>query len=257
MDTAGITEALKSITLAAGPIFDRGGESVITVKGDADYVTRVDFEVQKYMISALSSAFPDYRIMSEESENAELDKSCPTFILDPVDGTTNLIHHYRQSAVSTGLAYGGRVVAGVVWNPFSNELFYAFEGGGAYLWKERISVSSTKELKNSLVAIGTSPYEKRTTAKNFDIYRRIFENAVDIRRSGSAALDLCYTAAGRTEAFAEQNLKPWDFAAGSVILTEAGGKITDWNGKELDCSRNCDVLATNGYIGKQLKAFLY
>ncbi|MCH5211099.1 MAG: inositol monophosphatase [Oscillospiraceae bacterium] len=227
----------------------------VNEKGFADFVTAVDTGVQNMLEHELAALYPDIQFMGEEGEHHKIDPSGKVWILDPIDGTTNLIYDYKMSAVSLALYAGGDIIAGIVYNPFTNEMFTAEKGKGAYLNGERIHVSSADTISKSMISIGTSPYEKERADRNFDIFKNIFKASLDIRRSGSAALDLCYVASGRTDGYMEQNLKPWDFAAGMLILSEAGGMITDYNTNPVNPLKNSDVLASNGLIHQELTEF--
>ena len=250
-------ERMKSIVLEAGKLLlDEGGASAITEKSDADFVTAVDYASQNYIKAELERYFPEAALLSEEGNNEDFVPSEYTFVLDPVDGTTNLIHRYRQSAVSLGLVRSGVSVAGVVYNPFTNELFWAVKGEGAFCNGRRMSVSPQTDFSKCVITIGTMPYYKQYADKNFDMFRRIYLDAVDIRRTGSSALDICYTADGRTEAFFERGLKAWDFAAGAVILSEAGGKLTDWEGQPLDLYSEQNVLGSNSHVHEIMLSYL-
>lgn len=228
----------------------------VTEKGAANYVTNVDFAVQDFMKQELSKRFPDIRLISEEKENKNLSSDARYWILDPIDGTTNLIHHYGLSAVSLALYEQGEITFGVVYNPFYEELFYAARGEGAYFNGEQISADNQVSFKDAVISYGSSPYEKNRAEKLFPLFYRIFMKAADFRRTGSAALDLCYVACGRQHAFIEQDLKPWDYAAGSLILTEAGGVIKKWDGSELPYLTNSDVAAATQPLAEPLTAML-
>lgn len=225
-------------------IFREMENARVTVKGAADYVTNVDLAVQNHLKSQLETAFPEIRMIAEEKENQDLNADGSYWILDPIDGTTNLIHHYKMSAVALGLYEQGEITFGVVYNPFQEELYSAAKGEGAFLNGEPIHVSSVKALADAVVAYGSSPYEKEVYGEQlFQIFHDIFMNCADFRRSGSAALDLCHVAAGRLEAYFEQNLKPWDYSAGSVILTEAGGVLRPLKEDKIPYLANADILA--------------
>ncbi len=217
-------------------------------KGRADFVTRVDFAVQDFLSKKLLELYPNYNFMGEEGEREKFDKNIPLWILDPIDGTTNLIHGYNMSAVSLALVENNEPIFGIVYNPFTEEIFTAQKGRGAYLNSKPIKVTQTATLSDSLAAIGTSPYDKELADKNFEIFKKLFLECQDIRRSGSAALDLCYIAAGKIDCYFERNLKPWDFSAGAVILQEAGGKITTIKNEKINFYENSDVVATNGIL---------
>ena len=227
----------------------------VSQKGFADFVTSVDTGVQDMLERELSAVYPDIQLLGEEGERHRIDPSGDIWILDPIDGTTNLIYDYRMSAVSLALYSGGAIEAGIVYNPFTEEMFTAQKGCGAYLNGVRIHASSAGSVSEGLISIGTSPYEKERADRNFEVFKNIFKTSLDIRRSGSAALDLCYTAAARTDGYMEQNLKPWDFAVGMLILTEAGGTVTDYDGGEINPLKNSGVLASNGHIHRELLNF--
>ena len=250
-------EIIKNIVLEAGKLFeDEDSAHNIKVKGAADFVTAVDYASERFVTAELRAHFPEAAILSEESTDVSFEPKEYTFVLDPVDGTTNLIHRYRQSAVSLGLLHNGVPVAGVVYNPFNRELFWAEKGKGAYFNGRKMTVSEETDFSKSVITIGTMPYYKQYADKNFELFKRIYLDAVDIRRTGSAALDLCYTADGRTEAFFERGLKAWDFCAGAVILSEAGGKLTDWNGAELNYFKEQNIVASNGVFHKKMLEYL-
>ena len=235
---------------------DRGSAHDVTVKGTADFVTKVDMGVQEFLRPALAELYPEVQFMSEEKDNSDIDFNGRVWVLDPIDGTTNLIHDYKMSAVSLGMVDNGVPVMGVVYNPFSDELFYAERGKGAFLNGEPIKVTDAGTLAQSLISVGTSPYRKELADKNFDIIKRLFIASEDIRRCGSAALDLCYTACGRIDGFFERNLKPWDYSAGIAILREAGGVVTDMDGNEPDYQAPSDIVASNGKIHDEMMRIL-
>lgn len=250
-------EVIKNIVLEAGKLFsDEKAASAVTEKGAADFVTAVDYASQNYIKEQLLHYFPDAALLSEEGDNSDFVPSEYTFVLDPVDGTTNLIHRYRQSAISLGLLLNGKPYAGVVYNPFTSELFWAEKGKGAFCNGKPMLVSPQTDFSKCVIAIGTMPYYKEYADKNFDMFKRIYLDSVDIRRTGSSALDLCYTADGRTEAFFERGLKAWDFSAGAIILTEAGGMISNWEGDELDYYSQQNVLASNRHVHQKMLGYL-
>ena len=220
-------------------------------KGLADYVTQVDIAVQNFLKKELFALAPDIQFLGEETGLQEI-KGGSLLILDPVDGTTNLMHDYQHSVVSLALCRQGEIVMGIVYQPYTEELFWAQEGKGAWLNEDRIFVSSTKELGKSLITIGTSPWKHELADKNFEMFKQIFLRCSDIRRTGSAALDLAYVACGRTEAYVERDLKPWDFAAGVLLVKEAKGTVTDYRGGEIDITAPSQIVAGNGHIGELL-----
>ena len=173
-----------------------------------------------------------------------------------MDGTTNLIHNFCHSAISLALADKGDVIGAIVYQPFSGEMFTAFKGKGAFLNGKPISVSSASGLSDSLFSVGTNPGCREKSESAFSIMRKFYDRCHDIRRIGAASIELCYVAAGRLEGYTEQGLMPWDFAAGGLILREAGGKITDYQGNIPSCIRRSDIIATNGKIHNEASALL-
>lgn len=213
---------LQEIAVRAGNLFSERKLSRIDQKeGHANFVTNIDREVEDYLQEALLSLVPGSLMIGEEKENGIL-TDAPTWIVDPVDGTTNLIHDYRMSAVSIALCDGKIPVLGLVWQPYSREMFCAEKGKGATLNGNPIHVSRFP-LSQALVSFGTSPYNPELAEKSMRIALNLLRSCADIRRCGSAALDLASVACGRTDAFFELSLKPWDYAAGSLLVQEAGG----------------------------------
>lgn len=169
--------------------------------------------------------------------------------MDPIDGTTNFIKDYHVSAISAGLAKDGEKYIGVVYNPYLDEMFTAERGKGAFLNGRPIHVSRNP-LSEGIVLFGTAPYYEELSKKSFQMAYAYFKKALDVRRSGSAAIDLCSIAAGRAELYFELRLSPWDFAAGALIVEEAGGVVTTVEGGAVTLGQKCSVLATNGRCGR-------
>ena len=169
------------------------------------------------------------------------------FIVDPIDGTTNFVKDYHMSAISVALLSGKDVVAGVVYNPYLDETFYAIKGEGAFCNGKRISVSS-QPIDKALVIFGSSPYDKSLFPKTIEVLSEYFYKVLDIRRSGSAALDLCCIASGRADLFFELQISPWDFAAGKLLIEEAGGVVTTLDGAPLTFDGKTSILAKNNVI---------
>jgi myo-inositol-1(or 4)-monophosphatase len=207
-----------------------------------DFVTAYDIAVQEMLCDELKKVLPKAQFIGEESSHADLNRDGYCFIVDPIDGTANFAWNYCHSAVSVGLAYKEKMLLGLVYNPYLDELFSAEAGKGAFLNDKRISASK-RNLETGLVCFGSSPYDKTKADATFSLARFLYENALDVRRSGSAALDICYIACGRCELFFEMSLAPWDYAAASLIVTEAGGLITTMQGESLQLHHRSSVLA--------------
>jgi len=222
----------------------------VEYKGDIDLVTVVDRLSEKAIVERITAAFPDHDLLAEETLFEK--KGSPwKWIIDPLDGTTNYFRGYPCFCVSIGLEVDGEVKLGVVYNPVLDELFHAERGGGAFLNGKPISVSRVNDLNRSFLCTGF-PYDVREYA---DFYLRYFREFIirsfAIRRPGSAAIDLSYLAAGRFDGFWELKLHPWDVAAGSLIITEAGGKITDFKGGLFGIYSG-EMLASNGLIHEEM-----
>ncbi len=212
--------------------------------GHANFVTTYDRMVQQKLQQELLAILPEAVFVGEEEElHASIEKGY-AFIVDPIDGTTNFIKDYHASAISVGLTLDGQQYAGAVYNPYLDEMFTAQRGCGAYLNGTPIHVSD-QPLKNGLVIFGTSPYYEELAEKSFQMAYEYLRKSVDVRRSGSSALDLCNVAAGRAELFFELRLSPWDYAAGSLIVMEAGGVVTTVEGEPITLDAPCSVMARN------------
>jgi myo-inositol-1(or 4)-monophosphatase len=218
----------------------------IDYKGAVNLVTEMDLLSEKTIVSAIRRQHPGHGFLAEEKAR-EQTPSPYRWVIDPLDGTTNYAHGYPVYGVSIALERRGEIVLGVVYDPSRDELFVAQKGKGARLNGRRIRVSSIPALSRSLLTTGF-PYDLRENpANNFDHFYHFSHRVHAVRRSGSAALDLCYVAAGRFDGFWEMKLGPWDLAAGGLMVLEAGGRVTDFRGKfpGLDGSR---ILASNGKI---------
>ncbi len=248
-----IEKLLLPIIREAGKIMTgaRDIEGVTDEKGGdaANMVTAYDVAVQTYLIKEITKVIPGAFFFAEEKENNAEDlmrKYC--FVIDPIDGTANFVHEYHKSAISVALFSHGEAVFAAVYDPYLAEMFHAVKGGGAYLNGAPISVSG-RDMAHAFVAFGTSPYFKDTLAeKSFRLGYEFYMHASDIRRAGTAAIDLAYIAAGRNDIFIEYTLYPWDAAAGALLITEAGGKITDFAGNPIDFSGRSPVLAATAKL---------
>jgi myo-inositol-1(or 4)-monophosphatase len=254
-----LTPAIE-IAKAAGDVLREGVDKIAWVehKGEINLVTEIDIKSEKLIKQKIGELFPDHDIMAEESDTPESQsqgRSQFKWIVDPVDGTTNYAHGFPMFCVSMALEVEGIVELGVVYDPMRDELFTAVRGGGGFLNGKPIEVSAETELGESLVATGF-PYDLRTSeVNNLDNWNTMIFRVRAVRRAGSAALDLCYTAMGRFDGFWELKLHPWDVAAGGLIVEEAGGMVTDLGGDPHDIYSQ-EILASNGKIHSQMSEIL-
>lgn len=255
-------QTVKVLTFAEGlarKVGDRIAEKAsrrknIFFKGEIDLVTQFDCEAQRLIVKDLRKEYPDFGILSEEDVDQQTDQPV-RWIVDPLDGTTNFAHGLPIWAISIALEVRGRIVLGVVYDPTRRELFSSSKGHGARLNGRRIHVSTTRRLDHSLLVTGF-PYDiRRSKRNNLRQFSTFAVRARAVRRLGSAALDLCYTACGRFDGYWEMKLSPWDQAAGSLILREAGGRVTDFAGHKFDIYGD-EVLGTNGMIHGQMMRVL-
>lgn len=227
---------------------------IISYKGEVDLVTQFDRKSQTLIIQSLKKRFPTFGILSEENVSHNTGSS-NKWIIDPLDGTTNFAHNLPIWAISIALEINGDIVLGVVYDPTRREMFSAIKKCGAFLNKKRIKVSKIRKLNQSLLITGF-PYDIRQSRdNNLNHFNNFAVRAQAVRRLGSAALDLCYTACGRFDGYWELKLSPWDQAAGYLILKEAGGKITDFKGKKFNIYGD-EVLGTNRLIHRQMMQIL-
>jgi myo-inositol-1(or 4)-monophosphatase len=254
MDNSDLARFAEDVARGAGEILRRnyGRKQAIHYKGEINLVTDVDRRSEAYIMGRIRSAFPDHGILSEESSEV-LSSSAYRWIVDPLDGTTNYAHNYPCFCVSIAVEREGELLTGAVFDPLLSEMFTATPGGGAFRNNERIAVSATGELRQSLLATGFSYDVKTSRDNNLDYFREFVFTGQAIRRDGSAALDMCYLACGRFDGFWEMKLRPWDTAAGLLILAEAGGTATRLDGSPYDIHQP-DLLASNGRIHEQMLA---
>jgi myo-inositol-1(or 4)-monophosphatase len=218
---------------AAGNIiasgFDNQTDLQTEAKGDNDYVTRIDKEAERAIIHKIKLSYPDHSFVGEEGGVVEGDNDFK-WVIDPLDGTTNFIKGIPHFAVSIALMHKGRLDQSVIFDPIRGELFTASRGAGAQLNGFRIRASKAKELSQTILATSFPFKNKVKLPQYLDSFNKIFMQAGDIRRSGSAALDLAYVASGRYDGYWESGLKPWDMAAGELMVRESGGLVTDFSG---------------------------
>lgn len=223
---------------------DRNNFGIKDKAGKANFVTAHDCKIQEMLQIKLAQILPEAEFLGEEEDCRINRKAEYIFVVDPIDGTTNFIKDYHMSCVSIGLIRNGKRYLGVVHNPYLDETFSAISGEGAYMNGNAIHVSSD-DLENGVVLFGSSPYNTELAKASFELAYEYFQKCLDIRRSGSAALDLCSIASGRAELYFELILSPWDFAAGALIVEEAGGIVTTVEGDTLLCLEKSSVLARN------------
>jgi myo-inositol-1(or 4)-monophosphatase len=245
---------------AAGSIINRAALDVerltITTKGVNDFVTEVDQAAEAAVIETLLTAYPGHGILAEESGRQHGAKHSEyLWIIDPLDGTTNFIHGFPVYAVSIALAFRGKVEQAVVYDPTRNDLFFASKGRGAFLNDRRLRVSKRTRLAESLVGTGF-PFRKGDNFHRYvEMFEQVMQHCAGVRRPGAAALDLCYVAAGWYDGFFETGLNPWDVAAGSLLITEAGGLIGNFTG-EADFLYQREAVAGNPKVYGQLVQLL-
>jgi myo-inositol-1(or 4)-monophosphatase len=230
------------------------GVRQITHKGEIDLVTEADLGSEKRIIEVIRTRFPDHTILSEE-QGLSKGSSDYRWVIDPLDGTTNFAHGLTTCCVSIALAKKNQTLIGIIWSPFTDELFSAVRGRGAFLNGRRLSVSKIDRVQDSLLVTGFPYNVKEIMAPVMKRFTRCLEASQGIRRLGSAALDLGYVAAGRFEAFWEEQLHPWDVAAGNLIVTEAGGQITNFSNQPFDPEMKT-MLASNGRIHNDMLKLL-
>lgn len=252
-------DTLKQIALEAGKIVKEGYSShkEVSHKGVVDLVTEYDVKTEAFIIDQLKKAFPDHTLVGEESHQGSFHYDKAIYI-DPIDGTTNFVHGIPHLAISLGVWEEGKPTLAVVYNPILEELFWAVQGEGAYCNGRRLGVSTQSELQNALIATGF-PYAKVNAGIEYhwviNCMTNLLPHIQDIRRLGAAAVDLCYLAQGKVEAFYEIDLKPWDVAAGILIVQEAGGQISNVDNQPFDFDDK-SIVASNGKVHQHLLKYL-
>ena len=233
----------------------------IEAKAESDFVTVADRAAEAAIVGHILGAFPDHQILAEEQAHTGASESTPAspeivqWIIDPLDGTTNFIHGVPNFSVSIAAKQHNEVIAGVVWDPTRHELFAATAGGGAFLNEKPIHVSESARLRDGLIATGF-PFRVRQYLPSYvRIFKRFLSSARDLRRFGSAALDLAYVACGRFDGFWEYCLNPWDFAAGVLLIREAGGQISGFEAEE-NFWETGNILASNGRLHPAMREII-
>ena len=254
LSSANINVIVKACRNAAKPLIRDFGEIEklqVSLKGPGDFVTTSDKRVEKILIEELQKARPSYSILSEEIGEIKNDDEFK-WIIDPIDGTANFLHGIPHFAISLGLEHAGEIICGIIFDPIKNEIFLAEKGNGAYLNNQRIRVSARKKLENCIVFTGGPKKEAKDKELILEEYKKFSSKVlIPVRKLGSAALDMAYVAAGRCDGFWQRNLNYWDIAAGIVIVKEAGGFVTDFNGNK-DYVENKTILATNSKISEEM-----
>src|SRR6267142_2270218 len=244
------TPPMEKIAKEAGSLLmSYFGKISIEYKGDADLVTEADRAAERLITERIVALWPEHDLVGEEGARRERGSDYKWYV-DPLDGTTNFAHGFPVFCVSIGLEHRGAIIAGVLFDPTRDELFSAAKAAGAHLNGRPIHVSKTSRLAESLLGTGF-PSHKRHKNPNIHFYQQLTLRSHGVRRAGSAALDLACVAAGRFDGFWEFNLKPWDTAAGVLLVTEAGGRIRDFSGGEFQITSR-ELLATNGLIHDEL-----
>ncbi|TRL32052.1 inositol monophosphatase family protein [Rhizobium straminoryzae] len=223
----------------------------VSVKGPSDFVSQADLKAEKIVHDELMKARPTYGFLGEEGDEEKGTDGAHRWIVDPLDGTTNFLHGIPQFAVSIGLERNGEIVAGVIFNPATDELFTAEKGGGAFLNDRRIRVAARRVLSDCVIGCGVPHLGRGNHGKFLVELRHVMGEVAGVRRFGAAALDLAYVAAGRLDGFWETGLSPWDMAAGLILIREAGGFVSDFKGSN-DMLADGSVAAGNELIHKQL-----
>ena len=254
LNSANINVMMKACLKAAKPLIRDFGEIEklqVSVKGPGDFVTASDKKVEKILIEELGKARPSYSILSEEAGEIKNDKEF-RWIIDPIDGTSNFLHGIPHFGISIGLEQNNEIICGVVFDPIKDEVFLAEKGNGSYLNNQRMRVSARSKLENCIIFTGGPKNESKDKDIAIEEYKKFSSKVfIPIRKMGSASLDMAYVAAGRCDGFWQSNLNYWDIAAGIILIKEAGGFVTDFNGNDAYIEKKT-ILATNSRINKEM-----
>jgi myo-inositol-1(or 4)-monophosphatase len=257
-EAAQLLQLAERMARAAGQIQRERYETqldVSTKSASIDLVTEVDHACEALIVEALRRERPDDAVLAEEGSGVDRPDAAWRWIVDPLDGTMNYAHGYPRFCVSIGVEHGGVPTLGVVYDPLLDELFSAMSGAGASLNGRALHVSTEDALERALLATGFAYDVHRSERDNIDHFAHFVKAARGIRRDGSAAIDLCYVAAGRFDGYWELKLHPWDIAAGNLIVEEAGGRISDFSGRPSPGSGR-EVVASNGHLHEAMIALL-
>tara|TARA_Y100000817_G_scaffold197132_1_gene154265 strand:- start:1899 stop:2699 length:801 start_codon:yes stop_codon:yes gene_type:complete len=228
----------------------------VSTKAPGDFVTSADKRTEKILINELQKAHPEYGIITEESGIVNKSNVKNRWVIDPIDGTMNFLNGLPQFAISVGYEENGEILCGVIFNPIMNEMFCAEKGNGAYLNNSRIRVSNKKKIKDALLVTGGPKAASKIRNKIFSEYINVSDKVSNVRKFGSAALDIAYVACGRFDGYWQRELNYWDIAAGIIILKEAGGFV-DFFDQDLNSPLKKNILATNSNIHDELKDLIY
>ena len=254
LNSANINVMVKACRKAAKVLIRDFGEIEnlqVSIKGPGDFVSVSDKKVEKILIDELLKARPNYSILSEEVGEIKNDEEFK-WIIDPIDGTSNFLHGIPHFAISIGLEQNNEIICGIVFDPIKDETFVAEKGNGSYLNNQRIRVSSRSKLKNCIIFTGGPRSESKNKDLAMEEYKKFSSKVlIPIRKMGSASLDMAYVAAGRCDGFWQRNLNYWDIAAGIILVKEAGGFVTDFQGNN-NYLKNKTILATNSKINEEL-----
>ncbi|MBE6741390.1 MAG: inositol monophosphatase [Ruminococcaceae bacterium] len=246
-------EKIVNAVLQAGEIYKSAGNDleVIEKGSNVNLVTKYDKLIQDFLVAELTKIIPDAHFMCEEGDGKKEVSDGYCFIIDPIDGTTNFIKGFQHSAISVGLTKDKELFLGVVLDPDRNNIYYAQKGCGAFLNGKPIHASN-EDMENSLVLFGTCPYEHEFAHQTFELAEQLFLRSIEVRRGGSAALDICFVAAGKADFYYELILRPWDWVGATVILEEAGGIAKTADGEDVDPSKIQSYICGNA---KNIKEF--
>ena len=258
LNSANINVMVKACRKASKSLIRDFGEIEklqVSLKGPGDFVTNADKKVEKILIEELQKARPEYSILSEEI--GEINNDSPNrWVIDPIDGTANFLHGIPHFAISVGLEEKNEIISGIIYDPIKDEMFIAEKGNGSYLNNQRIRVSSRSKLKDCIIFTGGPRQNAKNKSTVIQEYNNLSsEVETPVRKMGSAALDMAYVAAGRCDGYWQRNLNYWDVAAGIVLVKEAGGFVTDFDGNS-KYIENKTILASNSKIGDQMREVL-
>ncbi|NLF83370.1 MAG: inositol monophosphatase [Candidatus Gastranaerophilales bacterium] len=254
-DTEKLLEVAKEAANEAGEIqlsFIGKKKNIEYKSNRYDLVTEADRECEAKIIEIIKAAFPDHNVLGEESGEHKESTSPYTWIIDPIDGTTNFAHNFPHFATSIGLMKDKKLILGVVYDASKNELFWAGEDTGAFLNSNPIQVSDISTLEGALLATGFAPSNPKCVEENAMYLMEFLRKGQPFRRPGAASLDICYVACGRMDGFWELNLSPWDMAAGAYIIKAAGGTVTNFDSEDFDPYIR-SIIATNGLLHKPIQ----